>query len=91
MASITIVNINYRFNVLVSVMPLFSSIRDNFGLLKIIQPLFNFKYPVSGLDGIIFNKNDNPFKLPDDYPAATYRLIARFFSSFVLNLIDSVK
>ena len=36
LASITVVNIDYRFNVLVSATPLFSSIRDNFSLLKII-------------------------------------------------------
>ena len=52
LASITIINIDYRFNVLVSVTPLFSSIKDNFSLPKIIQPIFKFNYLVSGLDGI---------------------------------------
>ena len=91
MASITIVNIDCKFNVLVSATPLFSSIKDNFSLLKIIQPIFKFNYLVSGPDGTMFSRNNNPFNLPDDYLAVTFRLTAGLFSAFVLNLIDSVK
>ena len=91
LASIAVVNIDCRFNILVSATPLFSGIRDNFGLLKIIQPIFKLSYPVSGPDGTMFSKNDNPFDLPDDHPAAIFRLTAGSFSAFVLNLTDSVK
>jgi len=39
----------------------------------------------------MFGKNNNLFNLPDDHLAAIFRLTARLFSAFILNLIDSVK
>ena len=84
-------NIEYKFNVLVNAILLFFGIRDNFSLLKVIQPIFQLNYLVSSLNNIIFNRRNNLFVFLKNYLATIYKLIARAFSSFILDLINNIK
>ena len=38
-----------------------------------------------------FKKNNNPFKVADDYLAAILQLTSALFAAFVLSLEDSIK
>ena len=42
-------------------------------------------------DGATFKKNDNPFKVADNYLVAILRLTSALFAAFVLSLEDSVE
>ena len=76
---------------LCSATPLFTGIRDNFGLVALIEPRPVLNFPIRAPDGTTFKKNDDPFKVADDHPAAVLRLTSASFAAFVLSLEDSVK
>ena len=91
LAHIAIQFMNCSFNVLCSATPLFTGVRDGFGLAALIEPRPVLNFPITTPDGAIFEKKDDPFKVPDDHPAAVLRLTSAAFATFVLTLEDSVE
>jgi hypothetical protein len=91
LAHIAIKFMDCPFTVLCSATPLFTGIRDNFGLAALIEPRPVLNFPIRTPDGATFKKNDDPFEVADDHPAAVLRLTSASFAAFVLSLEDSVE
>ena len=91
LAHIAIKFMDCSFTVLCTATPLFTGIRDNFGLMALIEPRPTLNYPIRTPDGTIFKKNDDPFVVPDDHPAAVLRLTSAAFAAYVLTSQDSVE
>ncbi|XTI93114.1 hypothetical protein V2W45_1256817, partial [Cenococcum geophilum] len=70
LAHIAIKFIDYPFTVLYSATPLFTGIRDNFSLAALIKPQLKLNFLIRTPNGAVFKKNDNPFKVADNYLAA---------------------